>query len=118
MRIAIVDDNSLVRKTIREFIEDESDDIIEFSKGEKLVYELVEGMKEPDWILLGIKMTGLNGFETAEVIQRTNPNVNIGFVTNYDQFFYCRKTNEFGAEFIISKRNLSGLKDQLKLKSI
>lgn len=79
MLIIIVDDNTLVRKTIREFIEEKSDDIYKFSSGEEVISFLREKKINPDWILLDIKMNGINGFDTAEQIKMINAEWKISF---------------------------------------
>lgn len=117
MKIAIVDDNSLVRRTIREFIEDADDEVSEYDSGESLIHDLNDKILNPDWILLDIKMRGINGFDTAELIKKINPHWHIGFITNYDLSAYRRKAKELDAELFVSKQNMSGLKEIIKNKS-
>ncbi len=113
MLIIIVDDNTLVRKTIIEFIKDENE-IMEYDSGESLIADLKKGNLNPDWILLDIKMNGISGFETAEIITKINSNWRIGFITNYDIPAYRRKAESLGAKLFISKNNLSVLREKLK----
>ena len=84
MNIVIVDDSPLVRETIREIVEDENDEIFEFSDGESVIKFLRQNVIQPDWILLDIKMNGINGFEIAALIKLINPKWHFGFITNYN----------------------------------
>ena len=117
MQIIIVDDNSLVRKTIRELLEGDNDEIYEYSDGESVITELKAGKLNPDWILLDIKMSGMNGFETAEIISKINPCWRIGFVTNYDIPAYRKKAKALGVDLLLSKNNLFLLRGKLKTKT-
>ncbi len=109
----IVDDNTLIRKTIIEFIKDENK-IVEYDSGESLTTDLKKGNLNPDWILLDIKMNGISGFETADILREINPNWRIGFISNYDIPAYLRKAESLGAKLFISKNNLSMLREKLK----
>jgi len=114
MLIILVDDNSLIRTTIREFIEDKEDIIYEFSSGASVIQFLKEERFEPDWILLDIKMKSMNGFTTAKQIKLINSNWKIAFITNYDSHLYQKKAKEIGVNLLISKDNLSCLKEAIK----
>ncbi len=91
----------------------EDNDVYEYESGESVVADLKKGNLNPDWILLDIKMYGMNGFETDEIISKINSHWRIGFITNYDIPAYRRKAKEMGMELFLPKSNLFLLKGKL-----
>jgi two-component system LytT family response regulator len=83
MRVAVVDDEELGRKLLREYLK-ECDDIeivAECANG----FEAVKAVTElkPDLLLLDIQMPRLDGFEVLELVGRE---VSVIFVTAYDKY--------------------------------
>jgi len=83
MRIAIVDDEELARKVLREYLAsyDDIEIVAECANGFEVV-KLVTELK-PDLLLLDIQMPRLDGFEVLELIGRE---VDVIFVTAYDKY--------------------------------
>jgi len=83
MRIAIVDDEELARKVLREYLAsyDDIEIVAECANGFEVV-KLVTDLK-PDLLLLDIQMPRLDGFEVLELIGRE---VGVIFVTAYDKY--------------------------------
>jgi two-component system, LytTR family, response regulator len=83
MRIAIVDDEELARKVLREYLApyDDIEIVAECANGFEAV-KVVTDLK-PDLLLLDIQMPRLDGFEVLELIGRE---VGVIFVTAYDQY--------------------------------
>src|SRR4029434_10299845 len=83
MKVAIVDDEDLARKVLREYLEDFEDVeiVAECANG----FEAVKAVTElkPDLLLLDIQMPRLDGFEVLELIERET---NVIFITAYDQY--------------------------------
>ena len=83
MRIAIVDDEELARKLLREYLSayDDVEVIAECSNG----FEAVKAVTDlkPDLLLLDIQMPRLDGFEVLELVGQE---VGVIFVTAYDQY--------------------------------
>jgi len=83
MRIAIVDDEELARKLLREYLSSYEDVevVAECANG----FEAVKAVTDlkPDLLLLDIQMPRLNGFEVLELIGRE---AGVIFVTAYDQY--------------------------------
>ncbi|WP_321433815.1 LytR/AlgR family response regulator transcription factor [Trichococcus flocculiformis] len=89
MRVAIVDDDPLVRATLEEYISrlaDESGMKVntsayssgdQFLEGYKLIYDI---------IIFDIDMPGINGMDAAKKIREVDHNVTIIFVTNMAQY--------------------------------
>ena len=83
MKVAIVDDEELARKLLREYLADCEDVqiVAECANGFEAV-KVVTDLK-PDLFLLDIQMPRLDGFEVLELVGRE---VNVVFVTAYDQY--------------------------------
>ena len=83
LRIAIVDDEELARRVVREYLEDAPDVevVAECANG----FDAVKAVSEhkPDLLLLDVQMPKLTGFEVVELVGRDQPVV---FVTAYDQY--------------------------------
>jgi len=83
LRIAIVDDEDLARRLVREYLEDVPDVevVAECANG----FDAVRAVSEhkPDLLLLDVQMPKLTGFEVVELVGRDQPVV---FVTAYDQY--------------------------------
>ena len=83
MRIAIVDDEELARKLLREYLAscNDVDIVAECANG----FEAVKAVTDlkPDLLLLDIQMPRLDGFEVLELVGRE---VNVVFVTAYDKY--------------------------------
>src|SRR6476619_3029591 len=83
MRVAIVDDEELARKLLREYLVDVED--VEIVAECRNGFEAVKAVTElkPDLLLLDIQMPRLDGFEVLDLIGRET---NVIFITAYDQY--------------------------------
>lgn len=83
MRIAIVDDEELARRLLREYLSayEDVEVVAECANG----FEAVKAVTDlkPDLLLLDIQMPRLDGFEVLELVGRE---VGVIFVTAYDQY--------------------------------
>jgi two-component system LytT family response regulator len=83
LRIAIVDDEDLARKLVREYLLDSGDVevVAECANG----FEAVKAVTDvkPDLLLLDIQMPRLDGFEVLELVGRE---VGVVFITAYDKY--------------------------------
>src|SRR3989475_5583293 len=83
MRIALVDDEELARKLLREYLSecDDVEIVAECANG----FEAVKAVTDvkPDLLLLDIQMPRLDGFEVLELVGRE---VDVIFVTAYDKY--------------------------------
>jgi len=83
LRIAVVDDEELARRVIREYLDgvEDVEILAECSNG----FEAVKAVADlkPDLLLLDVQMPKLNGFEVLELVGRDQPVV---FVTAFDDY--------------------------------
>ncbi|MCK6257258.1 response regulator [Fictibacillus sp. KIGAM418] len=97
MKVIIADDESLERKALRRIIEDHFPYMTiagEASNG-RLAIEMARKYK-PDFMLMDIKMPGLNGIEAIQVIKKQNPAMQFIMVTAYESFQYAKEAMKEG----------------------
>ena len=82
MRILITDDHSEMRLLIRSVISDLAEGIIECTDGADALSSYREN--RPDWVLMDIKMPGLDGIAATRQIRSAFPTARIVIVTDYD----------------------------------
>jgi CheY-like chemotaxis protein len=108
MTILIVDDNAEVRRVIRSVVADLAHDIRESTS----CVEALEafGWHRPDWVLMDIKMNGLDGLICTRVITAGWPQTRICIVTNYDDPELRAAATRAGACAYVVKENLIPLR--------
>lgn len=89
MRIAIVDDEQIMRETLAGHLQRysrEADlpmEIVSFPDGEAFLKTYLHDF---DFLFLDVDMPGMNGIEVARHIRQSDANLMIFFVTNYAQY--------------------------------
>jgi CheY-like chemotaxis protein len=74
-RVLLVDDEAIVRRTLRAGLELQNYEVIEAGNGQAALERLRE---EPvDVAILDVNMPGMNGIEAAAVIRRERPGIKI-----------------------------------------
>jgi DNA-binding NarL/FixJ family response regulator len=99
----IVDDNPLLRKTIKEILKVEFPAVIisEAFSGKTMWHIFNDRL--PDLIFMDIKLAEENGLELTSAIKAKHPNIIIAIFTNHDLPEYRQKAGICGAEFFLSK---------------
>lgn len=103
IRVVLADDHSVVRKGVREFLEEEPDiDVIgEASDGLQAV-ELATEL-QPDVVVMDIKMPQLSGVDATKRIRSAAPKVRVLALTAYDDDPYIFGLLEAGASGYVLK---------------
>ena len=117
-KLLIVDDNSILRKTIR--------DILESKFPALRVFEAADGKEAfiqihnhfPNLILMDIRLAKENGLELTREIKTLYPQIVIIIFTNYDLPEYREAAFENGADFFYSKSSSNRQKLTAMVKSI
>jgi len=104
----IVDDNAKIRETIRKVIQSPSDEIIEFADASSALSACV--FEKPDWVLMDIKMPGMDGIEAARLIHDIFPTSRVTIVTDYADERHRKAAEEAGADSFVAKENLTELR--------
>ena len=103
IKVLLADDHSVVRKGVREFLEDEPDiEVVgEAVNGTEAVD--LAGALRPDVVVMDIKMPGLSGVEATRRIRADLPEVRVLALTAYDDDPYVFGLLEAGASGYVLK---------------
>jgi DNA-binding NarL/FixJ family response regulator len=103
IRVVLADDHAVVRKGIREFLEEEGDIqvVAEAADGEQAVVEVAK--HQPGVAVLDIQMPGLSGIEATRRIKAAHPDVRVLILTAYDDDPYVFALLQAGASGYILK---------------
>lgn len=107
MRIAIAEDEELIRTGIRMLLTDfEGVDIaFEAANGKELLDQLAEAENPPDIILLDLNMPVLDGVEAAKVLQDKYPELKFIVLSSYYSKAFIVKMLELGAAAYLVKNS-------------
>lgn len=105
IKVIIVDDHSVVRKGLRQIIEETKDIVVsdEASSG----YELLERIRERNYdvVLLDISMPGKDGLDTLKEIRNFKPDIKVIMFTVYPEEQYAVRVLKAGAYGYINKES-------------
>ena len=104
MKVLIVEDSEPMRRTIKNIVEDLAE----------WIYECVDGLDaltqfakhRPDWVLMDIKMNGVDGLAATRQIMTLFPEARIVIVTSYDEGSFRDEARQAGACGYVLKENL------------
>ena len=107
-RILIVDDNSLVRKLLRQYLELEGGWQVcaEAGNGKEGVEKAQE--VHPDLIVLDLSMPVMNGLEAARILKRLMPSVPLLMFTSFHTSNLEHEAMEAGISKVIVKSDAMG----------
>ncbi|HBB71538.1 MAG TPA: DNA-binding response regulator [Ruminococcus sp.] len=114
MKIAVIDDDSLVALSLRTILES-SGQITVAAMGSSGA-EAVEIYRQhkPDVMLMDIRMEGMNGIEAGEKILREFPDARILYLTTFSDDEYIVKAMLMGAKGYILKQDFEGIAPALE----
>ena len=107
--VLIVDDSAVLRKTLREFLEQQDGWEVcgEAANGREGI-EKAQQLK-PDVIVLDLSMPVMNGLEAARELTRLLPSVPLLMWTSFETTHLKRIVLSVGVRTIVSKPDLEGL---------
>jgi CheY-like chemotaxis protein len=110
--ILIADDNSQVRRMIRDLIEDIDSDIIECEDGGGAIaaYE----QHHPDFVLMDVHMTPVDGLTASKEILRRYPEAKIIAVTQHQDNITREAAIALGVRAFVGKDDLMSLRSLLR----
>lgn len=112
MKILIVDDSPVMRKTIRSIVATQEDLTAECEDG-SLVIPAYESF-HPDWVLMDLKMTLTNGIEATRELKAAHPEAHVAILTNYGDQEFKDEARAAGADEYFLKDNLPAIRRRLE----
>jgi DNA-binding NarL/FixJ family response regulator len=108
IRVVIAEDHNLVREGIRKLLEDQQDIMVtgEADNGLKAIEEVKS--KQPDVIVLDLKMPKLNGLEVASEIKHLGLQVKIVILSMYADESIIKEALRNGVIGYVLKQSVSG----------
>jgi len=103
IKVLLADDHSVVRKGVREFLEDEPDIEVVGEAGDGAEAVDLANALRPDVVVMDIKMPGLSGVEATRRIRADAPQVRVLALTAYDDDPYVFGLLEAGASGYVLK---------------
>ena len=111
MSFLIVDDNSVMRRTIRHLVSEFAAKIVECDDGAKAFSAYQEHL--PDWVLMDVEMHEKDGLTATREICATFSDAKIVIVTNHGDAKMREAARLAGACGFVEKENLLNLRELL-----
>jgi DNA-binding NtrC family response regulator len=99
--ILIIDDEAVVRESLRQFIEKKGHYVDECSTADAAIEKLHH--KEFDVIFLDIRMPGTNGLDFLKTLQTTNPDIEVIMITGHGTMDTAIQALRLGASDFLKK---------------
>ena len=105
LRVLLADDHAIVRKGIREFLEEDGEVTVvaEASGGAEAVR--LAGEYRPAVVVLDVQMPGVNGIEATRQIKAAYPEIRVLILTAYDEDPYVFALLRAGADGYVLKNS-------------
>lgn len=114
LKILIVDDNSEMRRTIRQVVSRPGDSIAECNNGSDAL-EAYRKFK-PDVVLMDLNMRDINGITATAQITSADPKANVIIVTDYGDSSFRKAAKRAGAANFVLKENLFDIESIIRKK--
>jgi CheY-like chemotaxis protein len=111
-RVLIADDDDNMREMIKRMIRDLVDRFFECSDGRQALGAYA--MYRPDWVLMDIRMEGMDGLTATQQITTAWPCARVVIVTSYNDSSLRKAALRAGAREYVLKENLLELRSILE----
>jgi two-component system, NarL family, response regulator DegU len=118
IKLLIADDHGLVRQSLRQYLEMESDiEVVgEASGGDEVLNLLNEGNIHPDVVVLDTRMPEKDGLETARQIRDLHSDVGVVMLSAYDDPQFVTEALRAGARaYVLKNKDVEYLIDTVRL---
>ena len=110
--LLIVDDNREMRLLIRSIVRNVTDTVVECDDGAQALSAYIA--HRPDWVLMDVEMTGMDGLRATQAITAQFPDARIVMVTQHTDADTRSAAAAAGATGFVSKDNLADLRALLR----
>ncbi len=106
IKIIIVDDSENFRNLIHKILQKiENFEVVGIACDGEEAIKAADSLS-PDMVLLDIRMPGMDGIKTLEILKKSHPDLKVIMITNHELYEYQWVTKEKGAEGFILKKDL------------
>ena len=111
MKVLIVDDNEQMRQALRSLIDDLIDECYECADGAESL--AAYSAHQPDWVLMDLKMEGMDGLTATRQILAGWPQARVALVTVYNGEELREAARQAGASAYVVKDDMISLRQIL-----
>src|SRR4051794_38318579 len=108
MKVLIVDDSEPMRRLIKTFIADVVGEMIECDEGREAL--AVYRTHQPDFVVMDVKMAGMDGLAATRQIRQSFPDARIVMVSQWEDRALREAARAAGAEAFVGKSDLLPLR--------
>ena len=112
MKLLIVDDHALMRRVIRRVVNDLVSDVEECGDGSEALAAYHQ--HRPDWVVMDIEMSPMDGISATREILKTFPTAKIVIVSKHDDEQIREAARAAGACGYVLKENLLAIRELLE----
>jgi len=105
MKVLVADDHEIVRKGLRQILEnqDSISSVYETSNGKETLKFIFE--EKPDMVILDISMPDINGLDILKTVNNKNPHIKILILSMYPEKEYAIRALKNGAYGYLTKNS-------------
>lgn len=111
MKLLIVDDNPIMRKTLRTFLTEENDTVFECIDGSEVLS--VYSKELPHYVFMDIDMPIMNGLEATKQLVTEYPEARVIFITSHDERQFREAAMKAGAVAYYLKENIKNVREYI-----
>ena len=100
--IIVVDDPPFASKQIKDLVEENGYEVIGYAKSGEEGIKMYEEL-HPDIVILDIIMPGIDGIETAEILEKSDPDVTILMLSSLCDTGTLEEVRAIGVKYLIPK---------------
>lgn len=100
--IMVVDDSPFASKQIKDIVEENGYEVIGYAKDGEEGIRMYEEL-HPDMVILDIIMPGIDGLETAQILQEKDPDVTILMLSSLCDSGTLEEVRSIGVKYLIPK---------------
>lgn len=100
--IIVVDDSPFASKQIKDLVEENGYEVIGYAKSGEEGIKMYEEL-HPDIVILDIIMPGIDGIETAEILEKSDPDVTILMISSLCDTGTLEEVRAIGVKYLIPK---------------